>query len=416
MALDEQDRPPRVLVLGSDGYGRGVAAHRWDRLPGGLNVADYEMVVLDFASAVDQEVKVPLPDVAQFVRLSFSRGTIFAIGDPDTMMTGQQDARWWFPLEIDVTRESGDVVEPERGWEFWFESNVGFAWGLPPSQSVPYAWNRGQPSTSVNLVPIASTRYHLPVAVEISLRVGTEVSGVSYWLPLPTELSPYDAVSLLLREKLGLNQIATIPTWMAGYRLPAEVAADDALREAKEAVETARAAEEEARRHLDHENRFRALLYATGQELEAVVHDALRTLGATIEPPSSDKDDGRLVDPTGRNGMLEIKGVKGSVGVEHVRQLQGWALDAETTGWEGKTILVGNALRDVPPSERAETVADNAAKFAARHGTVIVTTGQIFEALRRLQHGEGGSTSEFWDALFCTNGVSDLPTVAPDID
>jgi hypothetical protein len=46
----EQARPKRYLVLGSDGHGRGVRSHRWDKLPNDLNVADYDVVVLNFAA------------------------------------------------------------------------------------------------------------------------------------------------------------------------------------------------------------------------------------------------------------------------------------------------------------------------------------------------------------------------------
>jgi hypothetical protein len=34
----EAARPKRILVVGSDGHGRRVESHRWDRLPDAINV------------------------------------------------------------------------------------------------------------------------------------------------------------------------------------------------------------------------------------------------------------------------------------------------------------------------------------------------------------------------------------------
>ncbi len=100
------------------------------------------------------------------------------------------------------------------------------------------------------------------------------------------------------------------------------------------------------------------------------------------------------------------------MGVENVRQLQGWALDAMSEGWEGKTILVANAHRDVAPDARPGSTADNAARFAERTGAAIVTTVQIYEALRQQQIGDYDAAG-FWDALFDADGLVQLPTALP---
>lgn len=421
MAATSQNGSPRVLVLGSDGYGRGVVAHRWDKLPNGLNVADYEVVILDLASAAEgglagSVVERTLPDIEQFVRLSYSGGIIYAIGNPSIQLTGQLDGGWWLPIDMEVIHESGEVVEHEPGWQFWFERNRGFTWCLRAGYIVRLPWLAGHSHAECRCetAALASTRYGVPLAFEMTVWGESFRATTSYLLPLPSGLSSHEAVSLLLREKAGIDLIAQPPPWIASYKLPDEASADSRLREAVQAVGAAQAAEAQASEQLEREQRFRALLYATGDELENIVHDALRTLGATVERPSGDKDDGRLLDPKGRSGMLEVKGVKGQIGVEHVRQLRGWALDAEATGWEGKPILVGNVLRDKPPSERGNPVADNAAKFATKQGVVIVTTAQIYEVLRKLQLG--ADSLDFWDALFGNVGESDLPPITPTTD
>src|SRR4051794_18962501 len=86
----EQARPKRYLVLGSEGHGRGVRSHRWDKLPTDLNVADYDVVVLNFSAFEDKDLAEGfppdrLPARASMTRLLFSPDAeIIAIGDPST--------------------------------------------------------------------------------------------------------------------------------------------------------------------------------------------------------------------------------------------------------------------------------------------------------------------------------------------
>jgi hypothetical protein len=405
-------------VLGSDGYGRGVTARSWDDLAPGLNVADYEVVILDFATLDRSDLagrlnRDSIPTAEQFARLSLSGGSIYGIGNPQTQLSDVHQAQWWFPLQFQVAAERGEIVEHIDKWDFWFERNRGFEWVLAPTQAVAPAWRFGhQPSPGTFGDVIASTRYQQPISIEAGVELaGRGPTGVSYWLPLPSQLSPQDAVALLLAERLGIGDTAERPTWITKYSLPDERRAEEALKTAVNATDAARAAEADAKARVVGEQRFQALLYASGDELELVVHAAFEYLGATLEAPTVAREDGRLVDPSGRRAILEVKGIKAAVGVEHVRQLQGWALDAIADGWEGKAVLVVNAHRAFAPDARPEPVADSAEKFAVRTGTAIVTTSQIFEALRQRQLDESNA-SEFWDAIFQADGCCSHPAIA----
>lgn len=84
------DKTPRVLVLGSQNHGRGVRAHEWHRIPAGLNVADYDAVILNFVPLAEEEALhknislAHVPSLDQFVRLLFTDDSIvIAFGDPD---------------------------------------------------------------------------------------------------------------------------------------------------------------------------------------------------------------------------------------------------------------------------------------------------------------------------------------------
>jgi hypothetical protein len=87
----EQEPAPRkrILVIGSEGHGRDVVAYAWDRFPEDFNVADYDVVILNFAS-FDQNPELAagfpperLPDRDSLGRLFFAEGAeLIAIGDP----------------------------------------------------------------------------------------------------------------------------------------------------------------------------------------------------------------------------------------------------------------------------------------------------------------------------------------------
>jgi hypothetical protein len=147
--------------------------------------------------------------------------------------------------------------------------------------------------------------------------------------------------------------------------------------------------------------------------LEPVVREALASLGASVTvPEQAGLEDGRLVDSAGRAAMLEIKGKTGALGVEDVRQLDGWIRNAMADeGWEGKGVIVANLKLSEPPDTRDEVVAPNALTFAKRVEIGILTTPQLYEALRRDQEGTL-DRHEFWEAVFSANGLVGLPSVS----
>jgi hypothetical protein len=77
-------------------------------------------------------------------------------------------------------------------------------------------------------------------------------------------------------------------------------------------------------------------------------------------------------------------------------------------GWRGKGIVVANVRLKDPPDKRADLVGSNALTFARNIGVCIVTTSQLFEALRQEQSGTLDRDA-FWQELFDTDGLVSLP-------
>jgi hypothetical protein len=444
--VEEQSR---TLILGSENHGRHVRAYPWAGLPEALNVADFDVVILNFASFQDESIRtnVPLkrlPSTEQFARLIFSEGSrVFAIGDPTVEFGEQQSVfgggrsawsfqrgTWWLPIELPVKVDAGEVIQDvSPSWQFWFDHIRRFHWHFwnRPESAEPYRhqaalnaapWAEGFVAT---WEPLAATRYGDPVAVQLDISAylttkrqtqftnaeyRTErAPGEVYWLPTPTEVSQHEAIDLLLRE-IGITVESQPPAWLNDFLLPeyrrklAAVSLERAqLETAREQLATAEAAAAE-------QSRFERLLFEQGKDaLEPVVREALTRLGATVsEPAVPGIEDGRVIDPHGRAAMLEIKGRRGQLKLEDVRQLDGWTRTAiAEEGWNGKGLLFANLKLEEPPDQRLDLVAPNALAFAQRVGIAIVTTAQVHEALRELETGTFDSEA-FWDTLFSTNG------------
>jgi hypothetical protein len=452
------------LVLGSTGHGAGVRAHRWDRLPpNGLNVADYEAVILNFAAFEDEDLAEGfqvelLPTVRSMTRLAFSPGAeVIAIGDPSTMigswpekpLTRAIDPRarcdYWLPFEVEVEEDSGTQyrVEDEE-WTSYFENVMGWQWiatGECPSRyydSNEYlqgVTNKAHQLFSA-LEPVAITPYNKSIAVRVHLRAIRygqfleSYSGVAegdprsaelvlesrsiVWLPAPDRVGVEEAIDMILQERYAIAPKARAPEWVQAYSLPAERPIASEIESLEQERTEVQQRIREAQGRAAEAALPRGLLYESGEdELEPIVRNTLRQLGARVEDPvAKGVEDGKLFHNE-RQAVLEIKGREGPIKLVDVRQVVQWADEAKANdGIEYKRVIIANAYCDKPLEERGEVLAPNAARYAHSSGVSVVTTAQLFEALRQQQDGALDET-RLWKAVFEAVGVADLDTPTP---
>ncbi len=444
----------RVLVLGSSERWRGVRTHSWNAIPDGLNVADYEVVILNFVELEDEGVRTnvrvdSVPSAESFARLMFSSGsTVVAVGSPLVEFGSEQpvpfgsgvrffgmSATWWLPVELRVEQIGGEAIEVDSDhWRFWFRHLNRYDWHFTGSpKQAPRKWEsvRAVAPRAEGVVgewgPLASTRYGDPIGVSVGLTAfrtvrqetrmsppeyETHKSSRVYWVPAVNLLDQESALTELLRAVGGIEAEAPLPDWIRKFSLPRQIEAEGAVEDRWKELEKAREALETAEAAAALEREYGRLLYEQGKEaLEPVARRALGELGAAVTDPAVDGiEDGRLNDPGGRSAMLEIKGRRGQLGLEDVRQLDGWMRTAiAEEGWSGKGIVVANLKLEEPPDARADLIAPNAQKFAERVDIAILTTGQVFEAISELQRGDFDRDA-FWDAVFGSAGlIESLP-------
>jgi hypothetical protein len=276
--------------------------------------------------------------------------------------------------------------------------------------------------------PIATTRFEKQIAVRVHLQairytrmLPSMLAGIAepdpesaevvlngspvYWLPTPDRVSVQEAIDTILRHRYGISLEARVPDWVLPYSLPdqAPIATEIATLE-QERRELENRISEARGRAVDAASP-RRLLYEKGKDvLEPIVRETLAILGARIEDPATEGiEDGKLFRDEGQ-AVLEIKGRNGPIKQDDVRQVVQWASDARLKdGVEYEPLIVGNPYCDRPLEERGDVLAPNAATYARNGGVGIITTAQLFEALRQKQSGTFDA-GRFWETVFAASG------------
>jgi hypothetical protein len=425
----------RILVLGYSQSSQWFDSYSWSYIPEQLNVADYDVVILNFKpfeiQAVAQSVDIDrIPRFPQFARLLFSEGAeIVVIGRPFFRLgTGPYlISTWWLPITPTFLDESGETVQlRDEDFAFYFDHVRHWSFCLAEwkprhqdffAEYMVAAGIRWASRLIPHLYWIAENRYPRPIGFAVKFVAESHLgdrlreSGHVIWLPPTTEISEFEAIDLLLRERYGVLREETAPHWVEQYSLPDEMPVRNRIEELESNIAKLDEELKQTWEELEIVTRFKKLLYETGEDiLEPVVLDTLRELGADIElPKDKGKEDGRLTDPSGRIATLEIKGRAGTLRVSDVRQAHQWVADSIAyEGRESKGILIANLNRDQPPAKRCKVFPSNCTKVARNFDISLVTTTQIFHALALHQQGQL-DTSHFWDSVFQAKGICEFP-------
>jgi len=132
---------------------------------------------------------------------------------------------------------------------------------------------------------------------------------------------------------------------------------------------------------------FKRLLYQTGKGLENVVRKALLEIG--IEAKKIGEGTVPDLEATlgeGLTGIIEIKGVRGKINLDHLRQLLQYYMDKKEIEKQNvKGILIANYEIDKNPEERSEEAfSKDAIDLAENYGFCLITTTDLYNALIKL--------------------------------
>jgi hypothetical protein len=440
----EEYKEKRILVLGSAPHTRHIEAYTWDKLPKILNVADYDVVILNlipllyqnFTNSIDIKT---LPNWRQFARFVFSQESeLIIIGNPDFWFkgsnnTGHNPSTWLPPLLPQLSVQIGKSIcniESDFSYYFkyvrqwFFHTNNGHSKinDYLLREYLSFIHPQAENIEMKYFHSLAETRFQQAIAFKIkfqAMRVIRNypqevlISGDVICLPAPTEITEKEAIDLILQERYGLQLESTPPDWVEGYKLPKQLKVETEIDMLKNEIQKLEKQLREATFQLKEESHFCKLLYEQGVEgLETIVRDSLRVLGAMVDDPivGKNREDGLLKDSKGRKAILEIKGRTKSIALADLRQLDQWVRDAlfGEDSENVKGILIGNAYCGTPLDQRKESFPNNCIIMAQNNQYCLLTTLQIYHAICLKQQGLFNET-EFWDLIFSTDGACSLP-------
>jgi hypothetical protein len=405
-ALDlENLRANRVLVLGSDPGLPNIIVVPWEAATDRkVNVADYELVVIDLTSLSLATLRQATAEITQERINRLLRGPqheLVIIGsvpsNPGAFVENH------LPTKLSVRAEQGtNLTEQAPEFSRYLEKAGAYEWivEIPDQTGKTITW---QPLVK------ASRRD----TVGVSIRWYSRSRAI--WLPAPTVGSVADGIALLLQENYRLGgPTEDRPTWLDEITLPRFEAIGVELDSVNQQIFPLEERRDQLRKELVQSRRFLDCLFQTGDQLENLVRDLLRELEADVSDPEvKGVDDGSLIAPTGDRVVLEIKGRQSQIGLEDVRQLANWVdnrtystEELQPEEWQG--ILIGNPYCRLPLEERGPGFGPNAVDYARRRDLSLLTTAQLIDALRLKQLGKWEPT-DWWRRLLESNGPFKWP-------
>jgi|GEM_PF-4544670 len=219
-------------------------------------------------------------------------------------------------------------------------------------------------------------------------------NGYCIFLPFVNEDKRTQLLSLLIEKGLRLieeketgveeeeEQIpsANLPSWATAYMSKTEVHLLKTRNEINE--------------KLGKYNKFKALFWETGSNLEGLVIEAFEELGIEVTRlPKESHGDFEFSINEHLTGVCEVKGLMGNADRRNLRQLLDYFVeqrDIEKRNVKG--ILVVNHYRNEKPSERGKPVTDDAADLVETYDFHVLTALQLYEYL-----------TMFWENKLTTN-------------
>ncbi|GGF07506.1 hypothetical protein GCM10011611_11200 [Aliidongia dinghuensis] len=429
VTLEQPNPPLKVLVVGSAGHAH-VTCSTWTDLTS-LNLKDFDVIVFNVASLDDNTIaRLPRHGFFDKVRrelslLLASGGKIIALTPERRVIKQKSDdprTNWeWSPFDIGIALEAGDTIETKvtmferylsrlKRWSFYFFVPQGALTG----ELIDVFGSPHQNKYMLQLNAYAINRYGKMLAGDVLLAISfaghNNICGGVTVLPAIPELEQKEAVRLILEDLIGKPQQSLPPDWVDQIPMPfvAAINADIAQKNAEiKLLSDEIAANEQKRADIE---KWKKLVYATGRELEQIFEEAIVKLGAQTTPANAEEE--FVFEYMGKFGVVECKGVGKSVSLEHVRQADSHVLKfLETDKPDGKGVLLGNAWRNLPPSERgaADTPVfpTNVVKHAVQREIALVGAADFLCAFCEFLEGKM-SGEAILDAMLTQSGIVDF--------
>jgi len=198
-------------------------------------------------------------------------------------------------------------------------------------------------------------------------------------------------IHFLEKIELIINK-TEIPSWMEEVQMFDDIQQLDLIRENREKIQMAEQEIDKAKKVMDQNNRYKSVLYTTGDELVEVV---LEILGQLLDYDFSQFEDKKNEDFLAEIGndvfIGEIKGVNHNVKSENISQLdvhyQGYLDNNDIQPENVHALLIMNHQKNKPVADR-EPVHERQVNLAIRNESLIIDTYMLLKLFEKFKRNE----------------------------
>ena len=198
-------------------------------------------------------------------------------------------------------------------------------------------------------------------------------------------------IHFLEKIELIINK-TEIPSWMEEVQMFDDIQQLDLIRENRDKIQMAEQEIDKAKKVMDQNNRYKSILYTTGDELVEVV---LEILGQLLDYDFSQFEDKKNEDFLAEIGndvfIGEIKGVNHNVKSENISQLdvhyQGYLDNNDIQPENVHALLIMNHQKNKPVADR-EPVHERQVNLAIRNESLIIDTYMLLKLFEKFKRNE----------------------------
>lgn len=205
-------------------------------------------------------------------------------------------------------------------------------------------------------------------------------------------LENYNQIIQFLKRIGLISEKQEIPKWMEEVQMFDDIQQLDLIRENREKIQMAEQEINRAKKVMDQNNRYKSILYTTGDELVEVTLDILGQILNYDFSQFEDKKNEDFLAEIGDDVFIgEIKGVNHNVKSENISQLdvhyQGYLDNNDKQSENVYALLIMNHQKNKPVADR-EPVHERQVNLAKRNGSLIIDTYMLLKMFEKLKQNE----------------------------
>ncbi len=416
----------KILIIGHKLKKKGINSFNWYEIPDDLNLADYDVVLIDF-SVIDKD---PFPEVGNIEfknhwNLIFNcDAKVLIIGTPKSIhMKGESGSPYGsffsplylLPCTPEWTDIKGNKIkEIDNKYQFYFkhvkEWFFHFDYMYFPLEKFRLEMIRQSLKIQISDIKITYTEiakngYNKPISCVFLFNAIDNNDNQNIrscpviWLP-PVSDDKDKIIYEILDNLFEFEDYIEKPKWINNYFLTSMKNIIESINEIDSKINKLIENKREKIIELEKRTRFTKLLYEQGSNLEIIVSDALKELDCIIlNKTIGNNEDIQFKDPNGNNWIVEVKGRKGCLKRDDIRQLDDWVkkLILEEN-WQGYALLIGNYFNEDIPSNRKSPLTDNEKNTLQRFGFSLLTTYELFQVIQQKENSKYDSKN-YWDFI-----------------